>query len=308
MNLIRFFVCLVWLLLTFSSYVVGQESIDLITLSGRYGLPSAYDNPALNRSAEFVGLVNVKVPIVFSEKSIWYTNITYTASSIANNNVLPDSMLSPIRLHGIIMQTGLVQRFNDETAIQLLFVPRYMTDGNNVSKNAWQFGGIALFEKKHSERLTMRYGAMYNQEKSGPLLVPLVDVNWKINSKWSIVGLLPIYGKVNYHVNEDLTTGLSFFGLITSYDLNQERYGSDYMERSSIDVTLFARKRLYKNLFGEVRAGYALSRSYAQYRDDENIDLRISLIKIGDNQGPPVNYQIEDGVIFKFRLVYNLKI
>lgn len=308
MNLIRGFTCLVCLLLTFSSHVFGQESIDLITLSGRYGVPSPYDNPALKKSAEWGGLINVKVPIVFSKKTIWYTNITYTASSIANNNTLPDSMLSPIRLHGFIMQTGLVQRFNDETAIQLLFVPRYMTDGDKVSDYAWQFGGVALFEKKHSERLTMRYGAMYNQEKSGPLIVPLVDVNWKINSKWSIVGLLPIYGKVNYHVNEDLTAGLSFFGLLTSYDLNQAKYGFDYMERSSIDITLFARKRLFNNVFGEVRAGYALSRSYAQYHRDDKIDLRISLIKIGDHQGNPVNYQIEDGIIFKFRLVYNLPI
>lgn len=308
MTLIRTLVCSVLICLTFSFHAIGQESIDLLTLSGKYGLPQSYDDLPSEKATEATTLVNLKLPIVFNKRTIWYSNITYTYSTVQNNLAFSDSMANPIQLHGFILQTGLVQRIDDNNAFQILFVPRFMSDLENPGGNPWQFGAIGLFEHRYGPNLTMRYGVMYNNEKSGALLVPLVDVNWKMSKKWSVTGLLPIYGKVNYHINPDFTAGVSLFGLITSYDLTADNYAGDYMERTSIDLTLFARHRLFGNFFGEARFGYALGRTYAQYHDDDKIDLRISLFKIGDDRGEPVNYAFQDGLIFNLRLVYNLPI
>src|SRR5690606_11136439 len=121
------------------------------------------------------------------------------------------------------------------------------------------------FENRFNENLWMRFGVLYNQEMSGPLLVRLVDIDWQFAPRWSITGLLPIYGKVNYKLNERTTTGFSLFGLVTSYALSEPAYSSDYMERTSIDLTLFAKWNVAVNVFLEGRMGYARARRYKQY-------------------------------------------
>lgn len=292
----------------FGISAIAQESIDILSLSGQYGLPQEY-NPQLSEKAqETVGLLNLRIPVVFSDKTIWYSDFSYTYSKVSNGLSLSGDIMNPIELHGLVLQTGLVQRIDETRAFQLLFVPRFMSDFKNPGRNAWQFGGVVLYEKKYSENLRLRFGAMYNGELAGPLLVPLVDVDWKFAPKWSITGLLPIYGKVNYKINDRTTTGISLFGLVTSYALSDEHYANDYMERTSVDITAFAKWKVMKNVFLEGRIGYALARDYTQYHKDESLDLKISIIKVGDNRGEPINPVFNDGPIINARLVYSLPI
>ena len=290
-------------------FTQAQNSIDLLTISGRYGFPQAYDAPFQNEKATETGaMINLKIPIKLSEKSIWFSNFTYTNYSVNKNFAVAseDAVMKPIGLNAFILQTGLVQRIDENRAFQLLFVPRFMTDFVAPTGKSWQFGGIALYEQTFNQNLTMRFGAMYNQELAGPFVVPLIDINWKISSRWSITGLAPIYLKVNYKVSERFVCGFSHFGLVTSYYLTDPNYLGDYMERTSIDLGLFGRWKMLGNWHLEGRIGYALGRNYEQYAADEKIDFRISIIKIGDHRGPPKNVAFGDGPIASLRLVYSL--
>jgi hypothetical protein len=290
-----------------SCFMVAQNSIDLLTISGRYGMPMAYDAPQEGeKGTETALLINAKAPIVFSKKTIWYNNITYTRSHVSNNLNLGEGLMNPITLNGFILQTGLVQRIDEKNAIQLLYVPRYMSDFQGSSPEVWQHGAIVLYEHRWSSTFMMRFGMMYNQERAGPLLVPLFDFNWQMTQKWSMVGLFPIYLKINYHVNERFTVGVSHFGLITSYALHGEGYAGDYMERTAIDISLFGRWKMAGNCYLEGRLGYAFGRTYAQYAADDKIDLRLSIIKFGDNRPEPKNILFQDGPIANLRLVYNI--
>jgi hypothetical protein len=136
--------------------------------------------------------------------------------------------------------------------------------------------------------------------------VPLVDVLWNFHPKWSLTGLFPIYGKLNYHASERFTAGVSHFGLITSFDLGEAP--GTYMERTSIDLSLFGQYKIAKNVYLEGRIGYALDRNYEQYPDEEKIDLRISILRIGDERNAPLNATFADGLIANLRLSYSLPI
>lgn len=293
------------LLLKLSLISMAQQSIDLFTLSGRYALPQDLEDAPEGKATETGGLINLKVPVVFNPSTIWYTEATYSRFNVDFSVDLPEEMAGPIHANGFIVQTGLVQSLDDTRKIHLLLAPRYMTDFESSGSDNWQLGGIALFEKKFHDRLMMRFGALYNQEFFGPFMVPLVHVEWFFGNKWSLSGLLPIYGKLNYHANENLTIGLSEFGLITSYRLSKPEYKGDYIERKSIDMALFARYRIVGNMHVEGRAGYALSREYGQYAADQKVDFRISLFSFGDDRIRK-NVLFEDGPIFNIRLVYNL--
>ena len=119
--------------------------------------------------------------------------------------------------------------------------------------------------------------------------------------------MLPVYAKVNYKVNDNLTAGFSHFGLITSYYLGDDAYSGDYMELQSIDLTLFARQRMFGNFYVEGRVGRSFGRSYKQFASDQKVDFSIPLIGFGDNRTAK-NITFNDGIILDLRLVFNIPI
>lgn len=297
---------LIFLLTFITSILPAQSSIDILTIGGVVGMPSAYQQPLSGKATESNLLVNLKLPIKFNEKTIWYNDFTYSGFNVTNDiDVRPTEYLTAMRMHGIIFQTGIVQKISDRNGFQLLAVPRYMSDFKGSDSKSWQLGAIALFEHRNHERLVTRYGFLYNHELFGPLLVPLFYLDWQLNDNWSITGLVPINLKVSYRVNESLTAGFSHFGFITTYRIGQEEFKTDYIERNSIDEALFARWNTHGNFFIETRIGYSLSRVYEQYNANEKMDLRLSIVRFGDDRAPQ-NVNFDNGLIASVRLVYSL--
>ena len=193
------------LITTFLTIVVSfgwsQQSIDLLTVTGRYALAQDYELPYdaadVPKGQEYSGMVNLKLPIVLDSNNIWFTNLTYMSNNVRVDGSLPDTMAHPLHLHAMILQTGWIRKFSRGRSIQLLFIPRFTGDYKNVSSDNLQFGGIAMFEKRFNKKLKLKFGAMYNQEVAGPLLVPLLDIDWQMGGKWSLTGLAPIYNKLN---------------------------------------------------------------------------------------------------------------
>jgi hypothetical protein len=204
--------------------------------------------------------------------------------NLNNNNAMADNIANPIRLHGLILRTGLIQKLSNGNSIQAFFSPRLMTDFKNIGYKHFQFGGTFIYEKVYHKRLKIGYGVLYNQEAFGSYIVPLVNLEWKMSERWSMSGLLPIYSKVKYKVNEKLNVGIHHFGLITSYRLGGESYQNDYIERRSIDLGLFTRYNIVGGIHIEGRYGYSFGRSYAQYNQDDKIDFALPLATIGDDR------------------------
>jgi hypothetical protein len=295
------------LIIFFSMSLFAQETIDLLTISGRYGFPSSYDSIYDGKAKEAGFMAGLVAPVKLSEKSIWYNSLNYFYFHVSDNEEMPKDIANPINLHGIILRTGLVQKFSDDKSLQVFFSPRLMSDFHNIDGTHFQYGGMVVYEKLFSDKLKMGFGAMYNQEFFGPYLVPLINLNWLISDRWSITGLIPVYAKIKYKINERLNVGLSHFGLTTTYRLGDNNYNGDYLERKSIDETLFARYRLVGNIYIEGRFGYALGRSYAQYEADQKVDFSLPLISFGDDRVQK-NVSFHDGFIASLRLVYSIPI
>ena len=299
------------LLVTIVVFVVAnaaaQERLDLFTLAGTYGFPTAYDSIYQGKGTETGFMASAVVPAVLSEKSIWYSSLNYFYWGVDNDEVMADDIMNPIRVHGFILRTGLIKEFDKGRSLQLIFAPRFMTDFKNVNSDHFQLGGIATYGKRYSEKLKIGFGALFNQEFFGPNLVPLIDLDWKLNENWSIVGLYPVYGKVKYKFNERLDGGWSHFGLVTTYRLGDPNYEGDYIDRRSIDETLYARYRVFGDFFLEGRFGYSLGRSYNQYEADQKVDFTLPLISIGDDRVPKTA-SIHDGWIGSLRLVYSISL
>lgn len=300
--------------------IQAQRSLELVTLAGTYGFPSAYESPYDDQKVQPLDfLANIKAPAPFTDNFAWFTQITYTMFHVDNDIQMPPEIANPLQLHSFIMQTGPSIRFGNklesrmfgsgvDQGLLLFFAPRFMTDFNNAGSKNFQFGGVVLYQKIFSERLFMRIGGMYHQELGGPYLVPIVETDWIISDKWSLVGQWPITGKLNYHINDKFTTGISHFGLITSYYLGDPDYEGDYIERTSIDLALFGRMKVAGGFHVEGRFGYALGRSYKQFAADETVPFRVTILSFGPEREMRDHATFDPGLIFNLRLVYDLKL
>lgn len=296
---------LVLLALGCSFVLTAQKSLDILTISGTFSSPKSYVSTYDSKAKETGAMIDLVLPIKMNEQTFWYNGLNYMNWNINNSEGELPGLANPIKLHGFILRTGLYKKFSNGTGIQILFSPRLMTDFKHVDAAHFQLGGIVLYEKKYNENLKMSYGAMYNKEFSGPYLVPLVAVNWQMSEKWTLSGLLPIYSKVSYAVNESLAVGMHHFGLVTSYKLGDEAYKGDYIERKSIDLGAFARCKIQDNISLEARCGYSFARSYAQFTAEDTFDLGLPLATFNDYRIQK-NTTFKDGAYLNMRLVYSV--
>jgi len=285
----------------------AQNSLDILNFSGRYGFPASYEDKYQEKASEVGTFLNLTFPVKLSEKTIWYNSLNHFYFKVDGDPTIPEGQINPIKVNGLILRTGLYQKFSNGTGMQLLFAPRLMSDFENLDKNSIQLGGIFMYEKIFSKDLSASFGAMYSQELFGPYLVPIVNIYWKLSDRWNIKGMFPVTLKVNYKASENLTIGLSHFGLITSYYLSAPEYEGDYLERKCIDLALFARHKLFNNFYLEGKAGRTLGRSYTQFAGDQKVDFSLPLIGFGDDRIAK-NTRFNDSFFIDFGIVYSIKI
>lgn len=286
----------------------AQKNVDLITFTARNGFSQNYDNEAYGSAKEKGLLVSALIPpIRISEKTRWYNSVNYYFWSVESDDVLPSEMLSSIKIHGMILRSGLLHKLNDKSEVVLIFMPRLMSDLHHINGDHFQFGGIAMFKKSYNPELNISYGAMFNRELFGPYLVPMIDLYWQISDKWKISGLLPVSSKITYTINQRLETGITHFGLLSTYKIGDPAYDEYYVERECIDVSLYGRYKIIGNIYLEARIGQTLGRSYAQYATDQKVDFSIPLIRFGD-QRLQSNIDFKDGAIAELRLIFNVPV
>ncbi len=295
------------LLLGISLQAQDRGTADVISLSGRYALSSEYKE-LYDGNAQEIGALNaLTYGTKVAPNTKFVINVNHFYFNVKDEQEMPDGIASPINIHGIILRTGIQQTLGNGGMIQALIAPRLMSDFQNVDGNSLQLGGILSYQNDLNENLSLGFGAMYNQEFFGPYLVPIFLLNWQVSERWFIEGMIPVTFKVHYRVNEGLEVGFNHFGLITSYWLGDEEYTGDYMERQSIDLSLFARQRLFSNFYIEAMAGRSFGRGYKQYAGDDKISFGLPLVAFGDERNVK-NVTFNDGMIFTVKLIFNMQI
>jgi hypothetical protein len=287
----------------------GQQrgTKDIISLSGRYALPQEYKETYTGKATEIGSLNTLTAGFKVAPKTMLAINFNHFYFNVKDEAEMPSDIASPIQINGFILRAGIIQELGNGGKIQLLAAPRLMSDFQNLEGNSFQMGGLISYQNDLSESLNLGFGVMYNQEFFGPYLVPLFLLDWQASDRWYIEGMIPVTFKVHYRVSDGFEVGFNHFGLITSYRLGNEAYAGDYMERQSIDLSLFARQRLFGNFFIEGMVGRTFGRGYKQYAGDQKVSFAIPLVTFGDERTVK-NVTFNDGMIFTLKLIFNLKV
>src|ERR1043166_1649202 len=116
------------------------------------------------------------------------------------STVSPDSAYTS-KLYSISLPLGmkLVSR-NKKWETVLMGIPKIASDmRDKIDGYDIQYGGIFLEQFVKSPTLKIKAGLYYNREAFGNFYVPLVGVDWKINKRISMYGILPTNYKIEFN-------------------------------------------------------------------------------------------------------------
>jgi hypothetical protein len=149
----------------------------------------------------------------------------------------------------------------------IIGIPKLASDmRDKVDSYDIQYGGIFMEQFVKSPTFKIKAGLYYNREAFGNFYVPLVGVDWKVNKRFSMYGILPTNYKLEFNlVKNKLYTGLNLKYFTRSFRLSKWD-NHDYVRYNEAQVKLFLDYYIIPKtvLFAEV--GYDIRENPLQHK------------------------------------------
>jgi len=242
-----------------------QPYIDL--LNSRFvGSPSSYTKDHSNSYGIQYFNVSTNLPIQLKKsKSI------LLISPFVDRWILPSATSEKsLRLTSLALPVTAIFPVKNDWKLATTIILR-VNDSMPQSHGQLQVGGALFGIKKFSEKFELRVGVYLNNELFGLFVVPLTGIDWKINNRSNLFGLLPGSLTYEYQLNKISYTGMAFRTLTNSYGVNDTYYRIDENQLGAY-YDLYLTKHLVFN--GEV--GHSILRKIrtGKYREKgEKLDV-----------------------------------
>jgi len=171
--------------------------------------------------------------------------------------------------------------------------------GNDLSDD-WQYGGIILTTWKMAPLISFKFGLYYNKEFFGNYFIPLLGVDWKINAKNNLFGVLPGNMVFEHKVSEKFYYGSSFRALTNSYRLQTidpcfsgDCSAKHYLRIDDNQLGIFSDTYISKKIVFTAEAGYTIFRRYRYGSKGDVVDTKTDL--------KSDNFYIRGGLAYRLR-------
>lgn len=200
-----------------------------------------------------------------------------------NKNILPT-------VSGLALALSIVVPLDENKwALTVSGIPRISSEGLTLN-NGFQMGGILLTSYKRKENLTYKFGVYANTEFNGFIILPLLGIDWRIDKKNTLFGVLPNRMTFEHRINKSFYTGGNFRILSNSYRLKS----GDYLRVDDRQLSAYLDYYPAKHLVISFEPGYGLLR------------------KLGtgsvQSQNYVPNYNWGDGMFIKLTASYRIRL
>lgn len=280
----------------------AQPFADLLTFSyqtfsGKYDFPGDSVKRNLNNKTDNY-VLNFFLPKEFKNGNMLLARLnTETISSTISSDTSYSSRLSSI---SIPVGMKLVTK-NKKWETILIGIPKIASDfADAIDGYDIQYGGIFLQHFIPKENIKIKAGLYYNREAFGNFYVPLVGIDWKVNKRIYMYGILPTSYKVEFNILKDrLYTGLNLKYFTRSFRLSKVK-NNDYVRYDEAQVKLFLDYFVIPKVLIFAEAGYSIRTNPVQYAygtKDEHY--------LNNN---PVYGAMKPYFIFNFGLAYRIRL
>ncbi len=246
------------LIIFISTKTVAQPFVDILNFSYQtFSANYADSTQWKNKTDDY--FLNFFLPKNFKNG---HTLLIRVNAELLNSTISPDSSYSN-RLSSISMPIGMKFLYgNKKWETVVLVIPKVASDfKDKIDAYDYQYGGVFMQHYVPNDKLKIKAGLYYNREAFGNLFVPWVGVDWKINKRMSIYGLLPVNYKVEFNLMKNkLYTGLNLKAFTRSFRLS-EKNNHDYVRYDELQVKLFVDYFVAPKVLLFAELGYSLSRS-----------------------------------------------
>ncbi|MDJ1495529.1 DUF6268 family outer membrane beta-barrel protein [Cytophagaceae bacterium DM2B3-1] len=253
-------------------------------------------------SHEYIQQCSIKLryPIIAGQRNQFLVGPTYDIMWIGKT--INDHQA----LHGLSMQVAWQRKIRSNLSFSWLFTPGIYSDFKDISEEDFRFS--TAFRMKHtlSEKTSIGFGIGYARQFFGNVLMPFLEVDWKINDRWSMSGLFPIRPKIEYLATKRLTLGTQI-----QVDNSSSRLSSQYNESQIVqfkqwNAQLYADWKLYKNLYFSLIAGYVFRRKVQVFTKDTKVPWTLFTFPIGGER-TAIHTIADNGYLLQAGLSIKLK-
>lgn len=298
----RFFVlCFSLLILVGPKSLHAQQYVDLFRLHANQA-PAANYPGADNQADMYEAGIDLTLPIPLSQKIALITGLTAERQSFFADS----SLFSRSEIYSSAIKIGSVMRLNPSLSLTLIALPKFSGDIHGDSKNDFQFGGMFLIKHSKTQKLNYSFGSYVNRDRFGLFVVPLIGMYYlSPRSDLEINATLPIWADIKKRVGFSTWCGISFSAMVRTYYMNNPELNNQnlYLERKSNDLLAYVQFDLSPSLLLQTKLGYSLGREAELYNDNDQVDLGLSLFRLGDNRNQ-LNVDMKDGPMVQIKVIY----
>lgn len=168
------------------------------------------------------------------------------------------------------LAAGFLKKFNhNEWSLLPTFILRRNKEAGKKVNDLWQYGGALLATWKKNPSVSFKLGLYYNKEFFGNFFMPLAGIDWKIDSKNNLFGVLPGNMVFEHKVSKNFYWGAAFRALTNSYRLQTtdpcisgDCSGKNYLRVNDNQLELFADTYITPKIIFSAEAGYTAFRKY----------------------------------------------
>jgi len=281
----------------------AQDYIDIGSFSYANTPLNDFENTSEQTKVEEFGF-QLTFPIVLNEKTIILTGLSAERSRLK----LDPDFTDHTALNKVTLKLGLKQVYSEKWSGTFVLLPSIASDFDMISKEDFQLGLLSLFTYSKKENLKYKIGFYTNSEKYGPLFAPLLGLYYlSPNKKFESTLLLPAQVDLNYQLAKKSALGINFDGMSSSYNLHETIYvpKEQYIVKTTNELYTYLQFQLGKSIYAKTKVGYAISRTYKVFDNDDKVDLSLSSLYFGDDR-MQLNTNFEKGPIFKIELLYRI--
>lgn len=266
---------IVAIIFLFSMKVSAQPFLDIAKLK----YTSSPNTGLINQNKNNVKLryfsVETNLPVQFknNKDALIFSPFFETWSAQVNKNKWQRyySVALPVSLSKTIPYT--------KWAVLLTGIVR-MNDSSIGKKTNLQVGGAFILSKKRNENLTWKLGLYINNELFGVFVMPLAGIDWRIDQRNNLFGVLPGNLTYEHKISDHFYWGANFRAITNSY-----RNTAGYWRVDENQLGLYLDTYFSKNLVLNIEAGHSLFRKIrtgikhvVKYDADVNDNLYVKAV------------------------------
>jgi len=188
--------------------------------------------------------------------------------------------------YGLGLPVSYLKNFKGSKTSLIMTAILRMNDQQIDADGKLQIGGAALLFTKKKETLTWKFGLYVNGDLFGLFVIPLAGIDWKIDEKSNLFGILPANLTYERKLNKRIYYGLNFRTFTNSYARD-----TGYWRVDENQLGAFGDLYIMKHVVFNVETGSSILRK----------------IRTGVERKANDKWNIHDNLYLKISLAYRMR-